>query len=70
MQDRSNGEDGGALCIMRRVGSSCSWIRAALPVAGPMKLVSLHRSNVTADLVRNRLHGRPWVNRARATNDT
>ena len=55
---------------MRRSGSSYSWTRAALPVAGPMKLVCLNRENVTADLARNRLYGRPWVDRARATKDT
>jgi hypothetical protein len=70
MQDHSYDEDGGAACITRRFGSSASWIRAALTVAGPMKLVCLHSTNVTADLVRSRLHGRPWVTRARATNDT
>jgi hypothetical protein len=64
---------------MRQVRSSRLWTCAALArvegtvprrIAGPMKLVCLHGSIAAAGLVRNRLHGRPLVNRARATNDT
>jgi hypothetical protein len=35
-----------------------------------MKLACLHASIAAAGLVRNRLHGRPLVNRASKTNDT
>ena len=39
-------------------------------VAGPMKLVCLTSASMTAGLVRNRLHKRPRIDRARATEDT
>jgi hypothetical protein len=63
----------------RRLRLSRFWMCAALArvevtaprrIAGPMKLVCPHGASVAAGLVRNRLHGRPVVNRATATNDT
>jgi len=39
-------------------------------IAGPMKLTCPRSANSAAGLVRNRLHGRPLVNRATDTNDT
>jgi hypothetical protein len=39
-------------------------------IAGPMKLACLHGSIGAAGLVRSRLHVRPMVNRATATDDT
>jgi len=39
-------------------------------IAGPMKLACLQGSIVAAGLVRSRLHVRPMVNRATATDDT
>jgi len=64
---------------MRHVPSSCCWTCAAVArvedkvprwIAGPMKLACLHALIAAAGLVRNRLHGRPLVNRATKTNDT
>ena len=39
-------------------------------IAGPMKLACLHGSIAAAGLVRTRLHGRPLITRATATDDT
>jgi hypothetical protein len=39
-------------------------------IAGPMKLACLHGSITAAGLVRTRLHGRPLITRATATDDT
>jgi hypothetical protein len=74
MRNRRSGEDGGA--TLRRVGPSRFQTRAALArvetngprrIAGPMKLIRTHDSHAAADSVRNRLHGRPLVNRATKT---
>jgi hypothetical protein len=79
MQGSQADEDGGAADDLRQACSSCFWARAALAcvedtvprrIAGPMKLVCPYGSIAAAGLVRNRLHGRPLVNRATATNDT
>jgi hypothetical protein len=79
MQDRRCGEDGGAAGNLRQACSPCFRTCAALArvedtvprwIAGPMKLVCLHGAIAAAGLVRNRLHGRPLVNRATDTNDT
>jgi len=46
------------------------WRAVADAIADPMKLVYLPEAFAAAGLVRNRLHGRPLVNRATQTNDT
>jgi hypothetical protein len=78
MLDRRGGEDGGAACSRPQVRSSRFRTAAALArvedevprwIAAPMKLACPRGSIAAAGLVRNRLHGRPLVNRATATND-
>jgi hypothetical protein len=77
--DRRCDEDGSAAGKMRQTGSPRFRTNAAMArvdhkdprwIAGPMKLACLHGSIAAAGLVRTRLHERPLVNRATATDDT
>jgi hypothetical protein len=79
MLDRRCDEDGRAAGKMRQTLSPRFRTCAALArvddkdprwIAGPMKLACLHDPIVAAGLVRTRLHGRPLINRATATDDT
>jgi hypothetical protein len=78
MRNRRSDEDGGA--ALRWVGPSrFRTTRAALArvatnvprrIADPMTLVCSHHLMIAADTVRNRLPGRPSVNRATTNNET
>jgi hypothetical protein len=57
-------------CISRAGGRSIPTCRgSADPIAGPMNLVRRNSRLETADALRDRLHGRPLVNRATTNKD-